>query len=115
MAEIPRLSYDLIDLLAQSTPAPQWPTTITGIENLSSSEVRKLAFAAGYRAFVDMLLDLRNQDEEEANAENQSDEDVGDEPFGRVFGPDGEPHSGVASTYMATRIATDYDGDGGIT
>ena len=113
MAEIPRLSYDLIDLLDRSVDKPGLPDSGRGFGNLSESVVRAIAFDAGFRACVDMLLDMRASDEEEADAALSPPEPDERDPFLAVYGPDGQPHTGVASTHMAGRLAPEDDDDGG--
>ena len=112
MAEIPRLSYDLIDLLDRTTDQPHLPRTGLEFSTFSEAVVRQTAYAAGFRACVDMLVEMRAADEAEANAKSNPVEPEQDDPFLTVYGPDGKPHTGVASTHMAGRLATDGHDDG---
>ena len=112
MAEIPRLSYDLIEMLDWHTRHPKFPTSSKGFGNLNEGALRAMAFDAGFRACVDMLLDMRTADEAEADAESNPPEPEQHDPFGTVYGPDGQPHTGVASLHMAGSIAADDNDDG---
>lgn len=68
---LPSRSYKMIDMLDRTIPHPKMPTTALDWTGMDENALRKLAFAAGYRATVDMLVGLM---EEEIAADEQSED-----------------------------------------
>lgn len=68
--QIPKKSYDLIDVLDEEIKAPELPTTAAGMGLLGNpSNMLVLAFQQGMRATVQMLIDEREAEVAAAEAE----------------------------------------------
>lgn len=99
--KFPKFAYDLVDQLDAEVPAPEFPTTGLGWASLSEDKMRHLAFRAGMRATVDMLLGWRDSDGDDSDPGPEADH--GD-PFSRVFDDGSGEHKTVASVDVAARI-----------
>ncbi len=111
---IPRLSYDLLEVLKEMVEAPKLPTTGSGWGHFNEGEVRRGAFLAGRRSLVEDLLAWQAEDEE--NAQSRHGTSTGTP--GGTFGADlldsgGEPHINVAPPHMAPSNPTDDPDDEG--
>ncbi len=63
--DIPTYSYDLIDKLDEITPTPALPKTAKGWTVVTPEVLNGYAYQAGYRACVDTLIALRDEQEDE--------------------------------------------------
>ncbi len=102
MSNIPKLSWDLIDILDKQEVEPKFPTTRTAAVNLDESQIRLGLWHAARRALVNELLTLRQEDEDDAEGNHTS---TSDQPSSilstPVLDPNGEARVGVASVYLA--------------
>lgn len=92
--KLPRLSYELIQWLDESVPLPAVPLGQKGWANFDEAQARRMAWAAGQRHFVDVLIQWMN--EEKRAAGDSYDEGIVDEPtkrFVRLLQEDGDLHS----------------------
>lgn len=107
MEKIPKYSYDLIDELDKLVLPPEYPRDERMIAMLNDAAVRAIAFRAGQRAIVQMLIDMRREIEEEKvrvqGGVTVTNVDP-DDPLGPVLDPDGNPHTTVASVHVAARL-----------
>ena len=106
----PRYSLDLLEELDSTIAHPQFPKTQSGIAQVDEAYLRQVSFQAGARWLVDMLIAWHKEWNE---GEDQTDVIDEHDPFGRVFGPDGEPHSRVASLYLAGQVPPEVGQDDG--
>jgi hypothetical protein len=101
--KIPKFTYDLLKQLDETLPAIPMPLTEKGWGKLDENTLRQMAFYAGQRALVEMLLEWERVSNE---GEDYEDADRGpgllgdEETFGRVLGTNAE-HQGVASISVA--------------
>ena len=63
--DIPRYSYDLIDMLDDQVPKPTLPKTAKEWAALTEERLNGLAYASGYRSCVELLITLRDQQEDD--------------------------------------------------
>ncbi len=110
---IPKFTYDLLEQLDEALPRLPLPSSEVAWGAMSEAKLRQLAFIAGQRALVDMLLDWQR----ETNGETDEDTDRGtglveeQDVYGRVLGLNSE-HEGVASVSVArTNIGSVLDTD----
>lgn len=113
--KIPKYTYDLITTLDREFEAPPLPKTAAGWINMDEARSRELAFIAGQRAMVDMLVNWMNESEGDTDVENPVNS-TGPEAFETEFGrvlDEGLSKSTVvaplrvAEVSLGTRVDTD--------
>jgi hypothetical protein len=106
----PRYSSDLLKELDETIAHPSLPRNVPGWGNLDESYMRQLAFQAGARWLVDMLIGWHREWNE---GEDSTDAPGGDDPFGAVLGPDGRTNTQVASIHLAGTLSPERGQDDG--
>ena len=111
--KIPKFTYDLLAQLNEALVPISYPMTGKGWGRLDENSLRELAFYAGQRALVDMLLDWQERTNE--GEDGDSDREAGlvedTNVYGRVLGTNKE-HQGLASISVArTNIGAMLDLD----
>jgi hypothetical protein len=76
MADFPKYSVELLQLLAREIPKPAWPTTAAGAAMLDDRLIRQNIWFASQRALVDDLLAQVEELEREDEPETQEDDNT---------------------------------------
>ena len=114
MDSLPKYSADLIaELDAMVHPMNLDGLTARGWGHIDESRVRQLAYVAGQRALVDLLIGMQREVEESSEDKTQSAETHSGETelYERVFDPSGGEHKNVASVHMAGGFAREIGSD----
>jgi len=115
MEKLPKYVADLIELLDKEIEGPslsdlsmsQWGT-------IDEATVRRMAFRAGQRSLVDILIGAQADVENENGDANSEADESEPSVFGRVFDPDGKERLDVASVHMAASMyGNERSGTGG--
>ena len=116
MDELPKYSADLIEQLDKMISRMHMDgLTAAGWGRIDEGRVRQLAFLAGQRALVDLLLGMQRE-MEEARGDSSETQDIdtgGPELYERVFDPSGAEHKNVASVHMAGSFTNVLGSDDG--